>query len=511
MSMTLRATRGISQILLGSTVQTLLRFGVIGILARHLTPADFGVVAAAMIIVSIVDLEGALGVAPALIQRKELEPRHIETGQSLALAVAALLGGSLYLASDFVADLLSIPQSASALHVLCLVVFLRTAVSVPEAMIYRTLQFRKLAATQVASYCIGYAIVGVGLAMMSFGYWSLVYAEVAQALALSLLYVWQSRPSPRLGFDRLTARELLGFGLSLSAAKVMRQVIFSIDQAVVARLFGPTQLGLYVRAQSTTFRPINALGGALESVIFPMMSTIQHDTERVNTVFARGMSAYFAFISPVVATSAILSNEIIYILLGSGWTEAALLMQLLAAGFFCRTANRLCATILKARGRALWLLLLQIEHVVIVSTCILAGAQFGVRGVAVGMSASQFLHLLSGIILVLWETKGGWRPLCRTLLGTAPIAVGPVLLGLAGHVALVALGAPWFVAFTLTCAIVILSWLTTIMLIPVQTLGEHGPWLLQSLSKFVPSRLPKSAILRAWIARSPTAEMQGQS
>jgi len=509
--MTTRAARGISHILLGSTVQTLLRLVVVGILARHLTPSDFGIVAAATIILSVVDLEGALGVAPALIQRRELEPRHIETGQSLALIVAVLLSGLLYLTSGFIADLLSTPQSDSAIKMLSLVVLLRTATSVSEAMLYRQLAFYRIAATQVVSYFFGYAMVGVGLALLGFGYWSLIYAEVARAFAVGLLNLWLSPPSPRLGFDGRTARELLGFGLSLSAAKVMRQMIVSIDQAVVTRFFGPTQLGFYVRAQGATSRPINSLGGAIESVLFPMMASIQHDTERVKAVFARGMSIYFVFVAPVAATSAVLSSELIYILLGPGWNEAAVLMQLLTAGFFCRTANRLCATMLKARGRAFWLLLLQIEHVVIVSTCILAGAQFGVRGIAVGMSASQFLHLLSGIILVLWETKGGWRPLCRTLVGTAPIAIGPVLLGLAGHAALVALGAPWFVAFTLTCTMVVLSWVTTIMLIPVETLGEHGPWLLQSLSKFVPSRLPKSAILRAWIARSPKAEMQGQS
>ncbi len=509
--MTTRAARGISHILLGSTVQTLLRLVVIGVLARHLTPADFGVVAAAMFVLSVVDLEGALGIAPALIQHNKLEPRHIETGQSLALIVAVLLSGLLYLSSGLIADLLSTPQSVGAIKMLSLVVLLRTATSVSEAMLFRQLAFYKIAAMQVASYFFGYVTVGIGLALLGFGYWSLIYAEVARALALGLLNIWQSPPSPRLGFDRQIARELLGFGLNLSASKMIRQIIVSIDQAVVARLFGPTALGFYVRAQGATSRPINSLGGAIETVLFPMMASIQHDTRRVKAVFARGMSVYFVFVAPMAAASAILSSELIYILLGPGWDEAAVLMQLLSAGFFFRTANRLCATMLKARGRASWLLLLQIEHAIIVSAGILAGAQFGVRGVAVGMSAAQFLHYLAGIILVLWDTKGGWKPLFRALLGVAPISVGPVLLGLIGHATLVALGVPWLATFVITCAIVTLSWLTFILLIPMETLGEHGPWLLQSLSKFVPSRLPKSAILRAWIARSPKAEMQGQS
>jgi len=505
LSMTSRAAGGVSYILLGSTVQTLLRFVVIGVLARHLSPADFGIVAAAMIVVSVIDLEGALGIAPALIQRKELEPRHLETGQLLALLVAIVLAGGLYLAAGTISRLLSITQSAEALRVLCLVVLLRTAVSVSEALLYRKLLFRRIAAVQVISYFTGYALIGVGLALVGFGYWSLVYAEVAQAVVLCILYVWQSPPPTRLGLDRAAARELLGFGISISAAKLLRQMIFAFDQAVVARLFGAAPLGFYVRAQGTTFRPINALGGAIESVLFPMMATIQNDTDRVRTIFVRGMAIYCAFVLPVVASSAVLSYELIYILLGRGWDEAALLMQLLAAGFFFRTANRLCATILKSRGKAAWLLLLQIEHALVVGVGVLVGARFGIEGVAIGASVAQLVHFLSGLVLVFWNIGGGWRRLGRALAGTVPVSAGPVLLGAACHAALISAGAPWALTFGLSGALIGFAWTAMIFFIPLQVLGDEGRWLLQALSSFVPRALPMSAGIRKRIARSGTA------
>ena len=502
MSMTSRAAGGVSYILLGSTVQTLLRFVVIGVLARHLSPADFGIVAAAMIVVSVIDLEGALGIAPALIQRKELEPRHLETGQLLALLVAIVLAGGLYLAAGTISRLLSITQSAEALRVLCLVVLLRTAVSVSEALLYRKLLFRRIAAVQVISYFTGYALIGVGLALVGFGYWSLVYAEVAQAVVLCILYVWQSPPPTRLGLDRAAARELLGFGISISAAKLLRQMIFAFDQAVVARLFGAAPLGFYVRAQGTTFRPINMLGGAIESVLFPMMATIQNDTDRVRTIFVRGMAIYCYIIVPVVGSTTILAHEIVFVMLGRGWDQAAVLMQYLAAGFFFRTANRLCGTVLKSRGRSTWMLLLTFEHGSIVAIGVLVGAHFGIGGVAVGMSAAQFLHHLSSIFVVNLDIGHSIKRLLRVLVGAIPIAVLPLCCGVLAHFVLDKLEAGWFLSLGGTSVIIVAAWLAGILFTPLNILGADGAEALQAIAKFIPRSVPFSARLRQRIART---------
>lgn len=501
--MTSRAARGISHILLGSTVQTLLRLVVIGVLARHLTPADFGVVAAAMFVLAVVDLEGALGVAPALIQRDELEPRHLETGQSLALIVAALLGSAIYLASGLVADLLSTPQSARAIEMLSLVVVLRTATSVSEAMLYRQLEFYKIAVMQVASYFFGYVVVGVGLALLGFGYWSLIYAEVARALALGLLNIWQSPPPPRLGFDRQIVRELLGFGLNLSASKMIRQLIVSIDQAVVARLFGPAELGFYVRAQGATSRPINSLGGALEAVLFPMVATIQHDTERVRAVFARGMGIYYYILIPVVGTSAILAHELIHVMLGPGWDKAATLMQLMSAGFFFRTANRLCGTILKSRGRTTWMLLLTFSQGALVAIAVVLGTFSGVEGFAIAMSGAQILHHFISIALVNSDLQNDTRRTARVLGGAIPIAILPLCIGTVVHATLSTLGAFWALNFVISGTAVAATWFASLALTPLWMLGPDGADALQAVSKMIPKKLPLGRQLRTLIARTP--------
>ncbi|MDD4616800.1 MAG: lipopolysaccharide biosynthesis protein [Alphaproteobacteria bacterium] len=503
--MTEQAARGVTHIVLGSTIQTLLRLIVVGILARHLTPAEFGIVSAALIVVSVIDLEGALGIAPALIQRKDLEPRHIETGQFLALVLAACFSGGIYFAAKPLSEALSIEQSFHALRALCLVIFFRTAVSVPEALLYRKMQFRKIAGAQVASYFIGYALVGVSLALSGLGYWSLVVAEIAQSLILSLIYI-SHNPLARPAYDRKAAKDLLGFGLGISAAKLVRQMTFSIDQTVIARLFGAVELGFYTRAQGATFRPINTLGSAIESVLFPMLAPVQRDTERIRGIFIRGMGVYFSIIAPIAASSAILSSEIVRLLLGPGWEKAAVLMRLLSTGLFFRTANRLCATMIKTRDRSGWMFLLQIEFALIVGLCVTFGSKYAVEGVALAISASFFIHFLCSVFLVFIDLGGGWQRLARLLWGAAPISIFPAFAGALAHSALVAANYDWRETLIFTALVICSLWAMMILFIPLRTLGPDGEWLLRSFSKFIPRSAPMSVLLRRRIARSEAAE-----
>lgn len=497
-----QAAHGISYLLAGSTAQMLFRLVVIGVLARHLTPTDFGIVAAAMIVVSVLDLEGSLGIAPALIQRKELEPRHLETSLTICLFLSPGITWLLYLASPIIADWLSIPKSVDALRVLSAVLFFRTVGSISEALLYRKMQFSTITATRFVSFVLGYGVFGVALALFDFGYWSLVYAEIIQAIICAGAFIWCAPLPRKLGWDTPAAKELFGFGISLSGAKLIRQIIFSIDQMLVARYFGAAALGFYTRANGTTFRPINALGSAIESVLFPMLSAVQDDIYRVRGVFVRGLALYAIFVAPVVATTAILAYEIVQVMLGPGWEESAYLIQLLAVGFFVRTANRLCATILKSRGKAFWLLVLQIEHGIVVITCLVIGMQYGLAGIAIGASVAQVIHFAVTIGLVLLNLGGGVARLGRTILGAAPIAVGPIVLGAIVHHGLTLEGVHWIIVGAVTGFVIGAAWLFAIIAMPAHILGADGTWIFQSLASLVPSKIPAGRTLKRWIGRN---------
>lgn len=507
MSRVNQAANGISYLFAGSTAQTLFRLVVIGVMARYLTPTDFGIVAAAMIVVSVLDLEGALGIAPALIQRKTLEPRHLETGFALCLLLSPLMAGTLYLTSPVIADLLSIPQSVDALRVLSAILFLRTIASSSEAQLYRGMHFAKITLTQLASFVLGYGVIGLTLALSGFGYWALVYAELAQAVICACAFTYYAPPPKKLGWDGSAAAELFRFGMTLSGAKLVRQVIFSVDQAIVARFFGAASLGFYTRATGTTFRPINALGSAIESVLFPMISAVQDDRERVRGVFIRGLAIYAIFVAPVVLSTAILAYEIVMVMLGPGWEQTAYLIQLLAVGFFFRTANRLCATVLKSRGRAFWLLLLQIEHGIIVVLCLIVGMQYGLAGIAIGASVAQFIHFVVTVGLVLLDLGGGGvSRLARTLLGATPIALIPIALGAGIHHALTPQSLHWTLVALATGCVIVSTWLALVIAIPTRVLGADGAWIFQTLASLIPSKLPASQSLKRRVGRNASKD-----
>jgi O-antigen/teichoic acid export membrane protein len=502
MNLKQQALRGISILLAGGLVQTLLRTAVISILARTLSATDFGVVAAALIVVSTLDLDGALGVAPAIIQRKTLERRHIVTGQLMSVIFGLCFSFVLFLVSPYIASLLSIGQAGGALRVLSWVFLLRGFSSVSEALLFRDLMVARLTVGRVLAYLAGYVAVGIPCAFLGMGYWALVAAELTQSFFLAA-YFFVQKPLPLVPiWDTAAARELLSFGIILSLAKIARELVFNIDQMVIARVFGAASLGFYVRAMGTAFQPINYLGGALEAVLFPALSSIQEERIRLQIAFARGMSIYTAIIGPIIGFLAIFSHEVVRVLLGPRWGLSADLMQMLAAGLFFRTSNRLCATLLKARGRVSWLLLLQIEHAAVMIAAVLSGYPYGLLAVALAVSVGQFVHLVTAVVLVHIDLGGGWRRLASAVLRALPFAALPI--GAAGVVAMAAHSMAWPVIPTLAVGGIVCGAVLAAVAFyyPVASLGEDGRWLLNVLAKSAPRRLPFSrAVQRRMLQR----------
>ena len=497
-----RAAHGVAAIFSGMTAQTIIRMVVIAILARYLSPADFGVVAAAMILINIVNIQGAFGVGNALIQIKDIEAKHVETALSLSVGWAVCLTALIYVGADAIAAFLSVPESADVLRWLSLGVFLRMISETPRAMLNRELRFRTIAVINLLSYILGYACVGVTMALSGHGYWALVAADITTAGAAGLLCTLASRMPWRFSMHQGSARRLLRFGGHVTGASLLRQVAYHFDQFIIARSFGPAELGFYSRGQNTAFRPINALGLSIESVLYPLITPLQNDAQRLQGVFVRGFTIYAIFVLPIVGLVAILADEVILLLLGEGWERAALFVQLLALGMLCRTVTRLCGTVMKCRGKTGWIVLLEMEYAIVAGTFILVGSLFGMEGLAVGVSLAMLIHLLIFISMVFVELKGGWERLGRSALGAAPLAIVPLLTAAGAHGMWTSIfDAPVIVTLGVISLVFALSWAAVFLFVPTRVVGSDGVWVYNRISDLVPSRTPFADAIRNRVAR----------
>lgn len=478
-SLSRTASTHITVLLLGGGIQTIIRLTVLGILSRQLSPQDFGIVAAATLALSLIDLEGAIGISPAIIQRKDISEDTISTAQILAAVISISIACILYYASKSISNILGSPNSAEALQFLSISVFLKILSSVSEARLNRESKFRNLTISQNISYLAGYAITGITLAHMGFGYWSLVYAEIVQSLFQSTGLFILSPPILKIKFNRQIAIDLMRFGFLISSTKILRQFIFSIDQIVISRLLGASSLAFYTRSQGILGRPINQLGAAIETALFPALSRIQDETNRLKEIFSRGLYGYFTIVLPIIIYIALSADNIIFLILGANWGMASTIMAALAPGIFFRTTNRLCATVLKSRGRVKVLLALQIENLASMSICIFLGLHYGLIGIAIGVSSAQAIHFLSASYLVFKELNGGINNAANSFLHSTPLFLAPTISVYLVNSISEPLSISTLIISTITFA---LTWIATLTLTPRKILGEHGCWLTDLIS-----------------------------
>src|SRR5207249_3395777 len=183
------------------------------VLARLVSPADFGVVSAALVVIGFSAIVSQLGLGPALVQRPDLEPRHVDTAFTASVLFGLLLGGVLWAVAPAVAGFFRTQGVAWVFP-------LQGLGTTAESLARRDLQFRWLALLDAKAYGLGYGVVGVGLALAGWGVWALVAGEVAEALCRSAILL-RTRP-PRLHptLERRALRELLYFGSGFTVAKV---------------------------------------------------------------------------------------------------------------------------------------------------------------------------------------------------------------------------------------------------------------------------------------------------
>src|SRR4051794_5204541 len=173
-SLTHRAMSGMAWVAWGNGAMAVLKIGVLVVLTRLLSPADFGVVAAALVVVDFSFNFSQLGLGPALVQRAKLEPRHLSTAFFASTGLGLLVGGALWLTAPLIAQFFRMEHLVPVVRVLALSFPIAGVGIVSDSLLSRELRFRVIANRDVFAYALGYGLVGIVLAVLGWGVWALV-------------------------------------------------------------------------------------------------------------------------------------------------------------------------------------------------------------------------------------------------------------------------------------------------------------------------------------------------
>ncbi len=480
---------GMLWMFLGSGSQAVLQLAVLVALARLLTPADFGIVAAAQVVVGFTTIFSQLGVGPALVQRPDLAPRHMRTAFTMSLMFGVLMTTSIWAGAPLLADFFRMQELVHVARGLSFIFMLQSLGVVAESLLQREMQFRRLATIELTAYAVGYGGVGIALACLGLGVWALVCGQMTQSLIKMLLLLWSQRHPKALLVEGRAARELLYFGSGFTMARVGNYVAGQVDNLVVGRWLGAAALGIYGRAYQLMTAPANFLGQILDRVLFPAMARVQENSQRMASAYRRGVALIALIILPASGFLFILAPEVIRLVLGKEWGEVTVPFQVFAAGMLLRTSYKMSDSVARATAAVYRRAWRQTIYAALVAAGAWAGLQWGLRGVAVGVLVAIAVNFILMAHLSVSLGAVTWRALWQAHLPA--LALTAMLSAEAWGVAtlLRTLHAGALIVLVASASAVLLGLAVLLRRVPRLILGTDGLWMVQTLSSYLPDRM----------------------
>jgi PST family polysaccharide transporter len=415
-----------------SVVQGLLQFATGVLLARLLPPRDFGLVALALVVTGLATLVADLGLGPAIVQRRELTPRHLRTAFTASIVLGLAITALVALLAPVAGALLASPQLPGVLAVQSLLFVMGAFGVVPRALLQREMRAGALFTVSVASYVVGYAVAVTALALAGFGVWSLVWGSLIQTGLESALALAIARPPVKPLLGRPELRDLLGYGAKASLNAVVNYLARNGDNAIVGRVLGPAALGLYGRAYNLMLLPLSHLGGATVAVLFPALAEVQNDKPRLKRGYLLAVQFTALVAAPVMTGMAVAAPHMVVALYGARWSGMVPALQVLCAAGLFRAVYHLAGAVTAASNRLGEETRRQFVYAALVIVGGIAGTRWGVTGVAVGVSLAIVYMYVAMSSLALRIAEGTWG---EFLAVQAP---GVALAGMVGAAALAA-------------------------------------------------------------------------
>lgn len=346
------AIKGTMWSLVSSLAPALLGFLVFLATSRVLTPAEFGIVAFAASIATVGLAVAPAGFREALIQRTDIEPKHLDTVFWLCVGAAVLIFGALCVAAPFVASSSGDPLLTALVPFISARVIFDMAAAVPNALLVRTMSFRMLALRTTAASLVA-AVVCLGLLWAGFGLWALAASQLAGSVTTCIGALIAARWRPGFRFDLKALGDLKAFGLFSTGNHFITTI--SLDQLLIGALLGPAGLGIYGFARRIFQILTDLLSGALNLVSYSLLSSMQGEKAKLREAYLLGTFASSVVAFPVFAGLALVAGDLIPFAFGEHWIEAVPVVQAFCALGVLTAVGILQASLIRSQGQAdLW-------------------------------------------------------------------------------------------------------------------------------------------------------------
>ncbi len=416
-----RSVRGGVASLGAQVLKLVLQLGSTIVLARLLSPRDYGIFGMAWVVTGFLGLFSDMGLSVATIQRERITHRDVSALFWLNAALGLLIALLSLALAPVVAWFYGEPRLGPVVAALAIAFVLGGAAVQHQALLRRQMRFGRIALLETVAMLVGTA-AGIGAAAAGLSYWSLVVMQLATSfttLLLSLLLCPWLPGRPRRGAD---VRGLLRFGAHLMGFNIVNYLGKSVDPALLGWRWGPIPVGLYGNARKLMQLPITQVNAPVTQVALPALSRIRDDPVRYRAAYVRLVEKLLILAMPGVAFLIATSDWFVALLLGPQWSESSRLFAILGIGALLEPICNSSGWLLISQGRSREMLAMGVSDAALRFGLIALALPWGATGVAVAVVARLALSCPLSILVAGRKGPVSARDMARTLVAPGAAA-----------------------------------------------------------------------------------------
>ncbi len=353
------------------------------ILARLVTPTEYGLIGICTIFTSVLSGIVDSGFSNSLIRKKNVTEEDYSTMFLTNMGMSLILYLSLFISSPFIAHFFYRPELVDLVRVMGLILFLQGASLVQYTKLTKSIDFKtKTKASFIAAITSG--IVGICMAMRGYGVWSLVGQQLSNKFVYSLCLWLFNRWSPNMRFNLNSFQYMWGFGWKLMLSGLLNNVWNQIYQVVVGKCYSPATLGQYTRSRDFASLFSVNFTAIVQRVTFPVLSEVQDDKTRMVEAYRKIIKISMLVTSVILFFLAAIADPLIYCLIGPQWHEAATYLPFICLILFLHPLHAINLNMLQVQGRSDIYLYLEIIKKILSIIPIALGIFVGIYWMLIG-------------------------------------------------------------------------------------------------------------------------------
>jgi O-antigen/teichoic acid export membrane protein len=404
---------------------------ILGIfIARLLNPSDYGIIGMLAIFMAISDVFIDSGFSNALIRKTDRTETDFSTAFFFNIFVGVFFYFLLFFASPYIAIFYNSPILKSITKVIALNLFFNSLAVVQRTKLMIAIDFKKQTKISLIVIIIS-CFCGLIMAYKGFGVWALVFQSILNS-GLNMIFLWFFvRWKPQKSFSPHSFRELFSFGSKLLISGLIDTSYRNIYTIVIGKKFPANDLGYYTRADQFAQFPSANLTGIFQRVMFPILSEIQDNDDKLREIYRKYLRLMAFIIFPLMFGLAAVAKPLILLLLTEKWSGIVLLLQILCLSYMWYPIHSINLSLLQVKGRSDFFLRLEILKKCIGVCILIITIPIGITAMCIGTIVSGFFSLIINTYYTGKTISVGFRKQMKDLL---PIFFTSLSMGILSYI-----------------------------------------------------------------------------